>query len=168
MAKDRKKARPDDAPLTDYEHTLMRRLFSEWGEIPAAFKSAMADYTSVNGSLHVSSMPTLKGEEWREVGAAGQPAFAGTWVNYGSTYDTAAFYKDPLGRVHIKGLVKDGTVHTTVFTLPDGYKPTADLLFVVTSNDAFAVLTVRSSGAVAHSAGGSNVYLQLNVSFRAA
>jgi hypothetical protein len=117
-----------DRPLSDRERELVRRLL-RWEEVPAAFKAALTDYVSVNGSLHVSSMPTLKGEEWREVGATGQPAFVNSWANV-ATYNTAAFYKDALGIVHLKGMITSpagaGTGNfTTAFTLPEGFRPAA-------------------------------------------
>ena len=50
------------------------------------------------------------------------------WVNYGGTFATAAYMKDSLGFVHLKGAVKSGTttVGTVLFTLPAGYRPAQD------------------------------------------
>lgn len=62
-------------------------------------------------------------EAWHEVGAAGMPGFQNGWVNFGGGLSTARFMKDPLGFVHLQGQVKNGTVITTVFTLPPGYRP---------------------------------------------
>ena len=61
---------------------------------------------------------------WHEIDATDEPAFENSWVNYGGgTYDTAAFRIDAEGWVHLKGLVKSGTSATTMFTLPEGYRP---------------------------------------------
>lgn len=51
--------------------------------------------------------------------------FQNSWTNYGSGYDTAAYMKDSLGFVHIKGFIKSGTTSssTPIFTLPVGYRP---------------------------------------------
>ena len=77
------------------------------------------------------------------------PTLANGWVNYGTPYDTAGYRKDPLGRVHLKGLVKNGTAQTTIFTLPVGYRPAADKLFLVqTGAGASARLEVNSNGTV--------------------
>lgn len=62
-------------------------------------------------------------EAWKLVGAVGQPAFQNSWVNFGSGFADAAFYKDPDGWVHLRGLVKNGTNQATIFTLPVGYRP---------------------------------------------
>ena len=78
-------------------------------------------------------------EAWREVGASNQPAFTNGWTNFGDDHSTAAFYKDPWGVVHLKGVVQGGTVaHNpsgSVFTLPCGYGPSKDEVHSVLSND---------------------------------
>ncbi len=70
----------------------------------------------------------LTPEAVRLVGAAGQPAFRNGWVNFGGTRQGAGFYKDPLGRVHLSGTVKNGS-SGAVWTLPAGYRPGAMLSF---------------------------------------
>jgi hypothetical protein len=63
-------------------------------------------------------------QEWVDVGwSSGEPAFENSWANAGGAYETAAFYKDPYGRVHLKGRIGTGTAATTAFTLPAGYRP---------------------------------------------
>jgi hypothetical protein len=44
-------------------------------------------------------------EAFHAVGAPGQPAFLGTWANYGGGFAGASFYKDPLRRVHLRGMI---------------------------------------------------------------
>jgi hypothetical protein len=81
--------------------------------------------------------PRLKpSEPWNEVGDGDGPLFdlpegcasfvtGPVFENYGQGFTTAAFYRDPLGVVHVKGLVRprsDTNCHT-VFTLPAGYRP---------------------------------------------
>ncbi len=101
---------------------------------------------------------------WREVGAGGEPAFENSWVNYGGVWDTAAFYKDAAGIVHIKGFVKSGTIGQSVFTLPVGYRPKQGLIFPVIANDAIGVLVIEEDGRVRSSAG-SNVWYSVHLSF---
>lgn len=62
-------------------------------------------------------------EEWHEIGGSGEPAFENSWANAGGAYETAAFYKDPFGRVHMKGRIGTGSAGTTAFTLPTKYRP---------------------------------------------
>jgi hypothetical protein len=81
------------------------------------------------------------GEPWHEVGAPGEPHFNSDFdsipVSLGyqnfdpATYNTAGFYKDPLGIVHIKGLIKLSGLtilqpecdDISIFQLPVGYRP---------------------------------------------
>ena len=58
------------------------------------------------------------------------------WSNYGGAFAPAAFYKDQLGIVHLRGLVQNPllTIDTDfvefpIFRLPDGYRPTARRVF---------------------------------------
>lgn len=104
-------------------------------------------------------------EEWHEVGSSGEPVFAGTWVNFGGSNDTAAFYKDPWGRVHIKGSIKSGTIGTNCFTLPSGYHPPGDLYFAAYSNGAFGGIRINTSGVV-RPITGSTTEVSINCSFR--
>lgn len=111
-------------------------------------------------------------DDWRVIGSAGNPAFVNAWSNYGSGYQTAAFWKDSAGVVHLRGLVTGGT--TTIFTLPVGYRPgplagggTAVYLFGTHAAGAEGRVDVASTGTVTH-AGGSNGYVQLDgITFRA-
>jgi hypothetical protein len=66
-------------------------------------------------------------EAYHVIGAAGEPAFQNGWTNRGAEFATAAFLKDSLGFVHLRGTMQ-GTTGTVAFTLPPGYRPAA-LLF---------------------------------------
>jgi hypothetical protein len=158
----------DFSPLTEWERKLFQRIASNMGEFSSEFYSAIMKKMAVTvPNISVSALAGIKGEAWREVGAAGQPSFQGTWVNYGATFDTAAFYKDVLGIVHLKGNIKDGTMGALAFVLPDGYKPARDLRFAVESNNAHGSLIIQSDGDVFPNAGSTAIF-SLEVSFRAA
>lgn len=87
---------------------------------------------------------------WREVGSTGNPAFENSWVNYDTTYNSAAFLMEPGGLVRLKGLVKNGSGATvTIFTLPTGYRPPRYNRFAATANSVFAALDVATTGTVA-------------------
>jgi hypothetical protein len=108
-------------------------------------------------------------EEWREVGATGQPSFENSWVNYNSsTYRTAAFYKDPFGVVHIKGLVKSGSSGTTIFTLPPGNRPS--LTYLVTGLQSAAAadcyITILATGDVRVNGTSVSTLASIECSFR--
>lgn len=113
-------------------------------------------------------------EAWREIGSAGQPVFENGWINVGGAAATAAFYKDPDGVVHIKGLIRSGANTAVAFTLPAGYRPAQDLRFVQTGYDGASERVARidilaASGQVAATVGGAAGAIQnltANAQFR--
>lgn len=84
-----------------------------------------ADIKSLNGKVLASGAVLM--DTWHVVGAAGEPAFQNSWVNFGGIYATLAFRKDPFGKVKLRGTIKGGVNGTAVFTLPVGYRPPADI-----------------------------------------
>jgi hypothetical protein len=68
-------------------------------------------------------------EPWHEVGQPGEPVFENDWVNYSpGSVESAGFYVDRLGVVHLKGYVNSGTA-AVIFTLPPAYRPSRDKFF---------------------------------------
>jgi len=67
-------------------------------------------------------------EPFHEVGAPGEPPFSSGASNFPSpapdaiNFETAAFFKDHEGVVHLKGLVNPGGGQI-IFSLPAGYRP---------------------------------------------
>ena len=111
--------------------------------------------------------PSLAANEaWRVVGAAGQPAFSGSWSNYGSGYTGARFKKDKENTVFIEGLVQGGS--GTIFTLPAGYTPTGgSLIFsTVTNPNTIGRLELATSGTVSMNVG-SSTWFSICCSFKA-
>jgi hypothetical protein len=108
-------------------------------------------------------------EAWHEVGTPGEPAFTNSWVNFSTTFNSAAFYKDALGIVHLKGLVKNGTITAAIFQLSVGYRPSNTCIFSVDCNpNAHARLDIQADGQVIPQSG-NNTYMSLDgISFRAA
>lgn len=101
------------------------------------------------------------------------PSLGNSWVNFGSPYNNAGYYKDKSGRVHLRGLIKSGTTSagTIIFTLPNGYQPAAtELRHVIVSPEVIARIDIQTNGNVVIGANlSSNAYLSLDgVSFRAA
>jgi len=118
-------------------------------------------YDEFNGNIDTTNMSTATAAKinalsapdsgWNEVGTS--PAFTNSWVNYGSGYNTCAYYKDAVGFVHLKGLVKSGTDGSAIFTLPAGYRPAAKELLSASSNDAYGRIDIATTGTVTPSAG---------------
>lgn len=95
------------------------------------------------------------------------PTFTNSWVNYGGTFGNAGYMKDSLGFVHLKGLIKNGTIAQSAFTLPAGYRPAVDTAYAVNSNSAFGSVQVLNNGTVVPLIG-NNAFVYLDgITFRA-
>jgi hypothetical protein len=97
-------------------------------------------------------------EAWHEIGASGEPAFQNAWVNEDPTGEvTAAFYKDPFGTVHLKGLVSTGA-NGNIFVLPAGYRPSKNLVVLMWRSSGTGMVIICGSAACAGGAAGA-VYI---------
>jgi hypothetical protein len=71
------------------------------------------------------------------------------WVTYSNGWSFPEYYKDKLGRVHLQGLIKNGTLNNFATTLPAGYRPIRGRVFTVeTEGGGQCRVDVRSSGGV--------------------
>jgi len=85
------------------------------------------------------------------LGAGIAPDFEGSWDNVGVDAPPAGFYLAPDGEVRFRGVVTGDVAGTTIFTLPEGYRPEYDTTFIVpqVSEDALvAKIIVRATGEV--------------------
>lgn len=106
-------------------------------------------------------------ESWHEVGSPGEPVFQNGWTNTGPATDvTAAFFKDPYGIVHLKGLIYNGPNDAAIFVLPDGYRPSKGLIQLVWRGSGSGKLNVESNGTVLFQDGAVAASLD-GVTFRA-
>jgi len=112
------------------------------------FSSVEFDTASVATTAAVGAQPM---DTMHYVGAAGEPAFTNSWVNYAADGRVAAFRKYPDGRVRLTGIIKTGANATSAFTLPAGYRPPSRVLnfeFPVEASGGFAVIRVYPDGTV--------------------
>jgi hypothetical protein len=121
---------------------------------------------SVEGSITVAGNLTCGGgipqEGWQSV------AFLNNWHNYGFGWNDAGYYKDDMGIVHLKGLVAGGLANTTIFALPAGYRPSAQQLFVCSTNPNVAGrVDVTTAGGVTVVRGDSGWVSLDGLTFRA-
>jgi hypothetical protein len=89
--------------------------------------------TAADNANHAGTADNIAPPEaWHEIGASGEPSFLGGSANVGpsglgsTSTETAGFYKDKEGLVHLKGMIKTGTVGPLaggLFNLPSGYRP---------------------------------------------
>ena len=118
-----------------------------------------ADYNMVSGNTITDSVNCLIGAGvcnviqlnigFDPVNTWIAPTLLNGWVNFGSGYNPAGYYKDALGVVHLQGFIKDGTVGAAdVFVLPVGYRPGYHSVFSIDSNDAFGLSVVYVGGSV--------------------
>ena len=102
------------------------------------------------------------------------PTLTNSWANAGGAQQTAGYWKDSNGVVHITGAITSGTTTAgvAIMTLPVGYRPTKSEQFICSnnSNTAVAIIAVSSAGVVAPDVTLTNsTFLSLaGISFRAA
>ncbi|MBJ7348762.1 MAG: hypothetical protein JHC87_09355 [Thermoleophilaceae bacterium] len=125
--------------------------------------------TAQLANASVTAAKLAPSPSWTFVGPQGgaAPAFENGWINYSGTATSCSFYLDSLNIVHLRGVVKSGTIGATIFTLPVGCRPVLQHNFGTISNGAFGALAVQATGLVT-AASGSNVWFSLDgASFRA-
>lgn len=98
------------------------------------------------------------------------PTLINSWVDYdGTVWQSARYRKLSNGMVTIQGLVKNGTgpgvPSGNIFVLPSGYRPAKNLIFATVANNAFGRVDVYADGNVNWSAGGTNGFVSISVSF---
>jgi hypothetical protein len=95
------------------------------------------------------------------------------WANIGRSRSPASYYRDESGVVHLAGGLRAyfGRIpdRSTVFVLPEGFRPEADAEFAALLDDGIARVGVAATGSVVVAfAGGSAESLSLDgISFRA-
>ncbi|UYL94005.1 putative tail fiber protein [Geobacillus phage vB_GthS_PK3.6] len=76
------------------------------------------------------------------------PTLLNGWSNFGSGYEGAAYYKDALGFIRLKGVIKGGTMGAAAFVLPIGYRPPARKMFAVATSGGMGRVDIDTSGNV--------------------
>jgi len=89
------------------------------------------------------------------------PTLTNSWANYSAVFNDAAYGKNGFGQVFLRGLVKSGTSATAIFTLPIGYRPIREHIFIVDAAEALGRIDVFPGGEVKLIVG-SNGYVSLD------
>lgn len=80
------------------------------------------------------------------------PTLLNAWVNYGSGFNPAGYWKDSFGVVHLRGVVTSGVIGSIIFNLPTGYRPvnTEALIALrfVTAGIEFGRVDIANTGTV--------------------
>lgn len=90
------------------------------------------------------------------------PTLLNGWVNYG--FVDAGYFIDDFGIVHIRGMVSSGS--GIVFILPEGYRPSARVVMVITSNAGDGRVDVDTNGSVEVVVGSATWTSLNNLSFK--
>jgi len=115
----------------------------------------------VNDGGIISLSHTIEQQSWVA------PTLLNSWANYGSPHNTAGYFRDKNGIVHLKGVVKDGAANA-IFTLPTGYRPAAqELQPVQTSPNAIGRCDIKTDGTVEKNAGSTTWFSLDGITFRA-
>lgn len=105
---------------------------------------------------------------WIIVGDPGAPPFQNGWKHFGAGNNPVSFSKDTFGIVRLRGTATGGTAPpSTIFTLPDGYRPKMFLNVPIAANGAFGYVLIGATGIV-NLQGGSTAWASLeNIAFEA-
>jgi hypothetical protein len=117
----------------------------------------------VAGTLDADAIAT---PSWEDLSAF----FQNGWTDYGNGFVEAAYYKDPTGVVHLRGLITAGLnqQNTVIFTLPPTHRPTYghQIFAVVNGVDTLGRIDIESDGDVVFR-GSTNTFLSLDqIQFR--
>lgn len=104
------------------------------------------------------------------VNAVKEDALTPTYVNSWTYFDSNSvvrFWKDADNNVHIEGVVKSGTANT-IFTLPEGYRPSQALNLTTISGSALARVIANTDGTVVKLLGSNTDLILDGIEFRSA
>jgi hypothetical protein len=94
-----------------------------------------------------------------------EPTFLNGFLNFDTTYEQAGYLKDD-GFLHIRGLVKSGTIGTVIFYLPRDYRPSKTVIVGTVSKDISEVVsrvTITPDGAVVATTGTTALWFSLDL-----
>lgn len=78
------------------------------------------------------------------------PVFQNGWTQHDNTWAQPGYYKDSIGIVHLRGLVRSGTAGSTIFTVPPGYRIGWPSHGVTASSGGYAEYNIFTDGRVTH------------------
>lgn len=110
--------------------------FAGYSDFSAAIKMAVRQ-------SYASLMAALAPEAWID------PTLLGTWVAEPGL-QVPQYRREAFDLVRLRGAVQSGTVGTSIFTLPAGYRPPADIRFSIVNGSTTSpgYITVTSTGSV--------------------
>ncbi|MGZ8157293.1 MAG: hypothetical protein ACXWT1_06280 [Methylobacter sp.] len=138
----------------------INRSFSRYMlEISSARLAILSTELQIKGDLTINGR--IISESWIDA------KLENNWVRFSDEYNPPQYFKDNAGIVWLRGLVKDGS--STIFTLPEGYRPANRQLHVVFIHPgAVGRVDVTKDGKVEPVVGHSGWTSLDGISFRAA
>src|SRR5262245_12532840 len=122
----------------------------------------------VIGNIALSGNVTMSGAIVQENWIA--PPLLNGWVNFGSGFNPAGYFRDKQGIVHVRDMLKktDGSLvrEQPLFTVPAGYQPEFRELYLMNSQDAFGRCDIDANGNVLTILGASAFFSLDGISFR--
>lgn len=90
--------------------------------------------------------------------------YQNSWASYNEGYAPASYYKDAMGVVHLEGLIKNGTVGASAFTLPTGFRPGYRQIYPVlnSANNAVNRVDILTNGQVVPQSTANNGWVTLS------
>lgn len=118
--------------------------------------------TAVDSTWSSSKIDGTKANKEQEAWIT--PTLLNGWVGNQAT----RYLRDQFGFVHLKGILISGTMNTTIFNLPVGYRPINNYnMFSVASGSVNGVLLIRPNGDVIARIGTSTEFCLDGVTFKA-
>jgi hypothetical protein len=156
--------------LADWDTARLVRFLQEFfrRNEPTTFAHITVEDLLIENQIAIKDQVTYKGVNFHQVGGSGEPPFANSWANSGGSAYVAGYWRNPWREVRLRGSIHSGTVGSTAFTLPPGFRPQGTMTFAVVSNSLFGIVTIDSSGNVKPISPSSNVSVSLDgISFKA-
>lgn len=102
------------------------------------------------------------------------PTLQNGWVEYDANvnWSPTRYCKDSAGVVHMRGLLRSGTMSAAMFTLPVGFRPKVDwattsyLLCQTMSNNGTGRVEIRNDGTVVPTTGSNAWFSLANITFK--
>ena len=108
----------------------------------------LVEYTKYNGVLHEKVLEESGRKQISKPNTWYKFTFENSWANYGSTWQTAQYSIDSNGFVHLRGLIKDGSTSADITSLPTGFQPVMDEIFIVRTSAGTSRVDIKTDGDV--------------------
>ena len=129
--------------------------------VASSFRNLVRELEKLHREFALVGNITIGDVEWIAVGS-----FLNSWVSAGST--TPSYMKTSSDFVELKGVIDTGSVGSSAFLLPEGYRPVEQLQLACISNGALGRVNILTNGNVVPASPSNNASVSLDgLRFRA-